>query len=62
MYDALQKDSGWEGLDDSVYITRVIIRVTEFLVSILIVWSGKLIFFVIPFYLQSVPVHPANCV
>jgi hypothetical protein len=44
MYDALQKDSGWEALDDFVYVTRAIIRVIEFLVAVLIFGSGKLIF------------------
>lgn len=42
MYDVLQKDSGWEALDDIVYITRAIIHVTEFLVAVLVVGSGKL--------------------
>ncbi|PNF39630.1 RING finger protein 145 [Cryptotermes secundus] len=40
MYDVLQKDSGWEALDDIVYITRAIIHVTEFLVAVLVVGSG----------------------
>lgn len=40
MYDALQKDSGWEALDDVVYITRATIRVVEFLVAVLVLGSG----------------------
>jgi hypothetical protein len=42
MYDALQKDSGWEALDDIVYFTRAVIRITEFLLAVLVVGSGEL--------------------
>lgn len=40
MYDALQKDSGWESLDDVVYIARAITRVLEFIVAVLVVGAG----------------------
>jgi len=40
LYDALQEDTGWEALDDIVYLTRAVIHVMEFVVSVLVVGSG----------------------
>ncbi|GLH12618.1 Protein TRC8 homolog [Gryllus bimaculatus] len=40
MYDALQKDSGWESLDDVVYVARAVTRVLEFVVAVLVVGAG----------------------
>nr|CAD7449313.1 unnamed protein product [Timema bartmani] len=40
LYDAMQKESGWESLDDMVYIARGITRALEFIVALLVVGAG----------------------